>query len=53
MDLATLTYETGDRVARIMTTLLNDLESDDKTIGLETMCVAGGQGQATIVERLN
>jgi len=39
--------------ARIMTTLLNDLESDDKTIGLETMCVAGGQGQATIVERLN
>ena len=39
--------------ARIMTTLLNDLESDDKAIGLETMCVAGGQGQATIVERLN
>src|SRR5688572_10309834 len=39
--------------ARIMTTLLNDLESDDKTIGLETMCVAGGQGQATVVERLN
>ena len=39
--------------ARIMTTLLNDLESDDKTIGLETMCVAGGQGQAMIVERLN
>jgi acetyl-CoA C-acetyltransferase len=39
--------------ARIMTTLLNDLETDDKTIGLETMCVAGGQGEATIVERLN
>ena len=39
--------------ARIMTTLLNDLESDDQAIGLETMCVAGGQGQATIVERLN
>jgi acetyl-CoA C-acetyltransferase len=38
--------------ARIMTTLLNDLETDDQTIGLETMCVAGGQGQATIVERL-
>jgi acetyl-CoA C-acetyltransferase len=38
--------------ARIMTTLLNDLETDDKTIGLETMCVAGGQGQAMIVERL-
>jgi acetyl-CoA C-acetyltransferase len=39
--------------ARIMTTLLNDLESDDKTIGIETMCVAGGQGQAMLVERLN
>ena len=39
--------------ARIMTTLLNDLETDDKSIGLETMCVAGGQGQAMIVERLN
>ena len=39
--------------ARIMTTLLNDLESMDKTIGLETMCVAGGQGMAMIVERLN
>jgi acetyl-CoA C-acetyltransferase len=38
---------------RIMTTLLNGLESDDKQIGLETMCVAGGQGEAMIVERLN
>jgi acetyl-CoA C-acetyltransferase len=38
--------------ARIMTTLLNDLETDDKTIGLETMCVAGGQGMAMLVERL-
>jgi acetyl-CoA C-acetyltransferase len=37
---------------RIMTTLLNGLESDDKTIGLETMCVAGGQGEAMIVERM-
>ena len=39
--------------ARIMTTLLNDLETEDKQIGLETMCVAGGQGMAMIVERLN
>jgi acetyl-CoA C-acetyltransferase len=38
--------------ARIMTTLLNGLETDDRTIGLETMCVAGGQGQAMLVERL-
>jgi acetyl-CoA C-acetyltransferase len=38
--------------ARIMNTLLNDLETLDKTIGLETMCVGGGQGMAMIVERL-
>ena len=38
---------------RIMTTLLNDLESLDGTIGLETMCVAQGQGEAMIVERLS
>jgi acetyl-CoA C-acetyltransferase len=37
--------------ARIMSTLLNDLETDDQTIGLETMCVGGGQGMAMIVER--
>jgi acetyl-CoA C-acetyltransferase len=39
--------------ARIMTTLLNDLETLDKAIGLETMCVAGGMGMAMLVERLN
>jgi acetyl-CoA C-acetyltransferase len=38
--------------ARIMGTLINDLRSLDKTIGLETMCVGGGQGMAMIVERL-
>ena len=38
--------------ARIMNTLLNDLETLDLTIGLETMCVGGGQGMAMIVERL-
>jgi acetyl-CoA C-acetyltransferase len=37
---------------RIMTTLLNDLETLDATIGLETMCVAGGQGEAMLVERV-
>jgi acetyl-CoA C-acetyltransferase len=37
---------------RIMTTLLNDLETLDGTIGLETMCVAQGQGEAMLVERL-
>jgi acetyl-CoA C-acetyltransferase len=38
--------------ARIMTTLLNGLQTLDGRFGLETMCVAGGMGQAMIVERL-
>ncbi|HZV73986.1 MAG TPA: acetyl-CoA C-acyltransferase [Conexibacter sp.] len=37
--------------ARIMTTLLNDLQTLDKAIGLETMCVAGGMGMAMLIER--
>jgi acetyl-CoA C-acetyltransferase len=39
--------------ARIMGTLLNAMETDDHQVGLETMCVAGGQGEAMVVERLN
>jgi acetyl-CoA C-acetyltransferase len=39
--------------ARIMTTLLHALEYDNKTIGMESMCVGGGQGMAMIVERLS
>ena len=39
--------------ARIATTLLNNLETLDKTIGLETMCVGGGQGMAMVIERLS
>jgi acetyl-CoA C-acetyltransferase len=39
--------------ARILCTLLNGLQAKDKTIGLETMCVGGGQGMAMIFERLN
>ncbi|MGI8726350.1 MAG: acetyl-CoA C-acyltransferase [Solirubrobacterales bacterium] len=39
--------------ARIMGTLLNVMETDDHQVGIETMCVAGGQGEAMIVERLN
>ncbi len=38
--------------ARIATTLLNSLQFHDKTIGLETMCVGGGQGMAMLFERL-
>ena len=43
----------GQTGARIMTTLLNGLEDSDKTFGLESMCVGGGQGMAMIVERLS
>ena len=43
----------GQTGARIMGTLLNVLETDDQTVGLETMCVAQGQGAAMIVERTN
>jgi acetyl-CoA C-acetyltransferase len=39
--------------ARITATLLNNLQTYDKTFGLETMCVGGGQGMAMIVERLS
>ncbi len=39
--------------ARIMTTLLNVMETDDHEVGIETMCVAGGQGEAMVVERLS
>jgi acetyl-CoA C-acetyltransferase len=39
--------------ARIMTTLLNDLETLDKTYGIESMCAAGGMGMAMLVERLS
>ncbi|HUS62437.1 MAG TPA: acetyl-CoA C-acyltransferase [Acidimicrobiales bacterium] len=39
--------------ARIMTTLINDLQTADKTFGIDTMCVGGGQGMAMIIERLS
>ena len=39
--------------ARILCTLLNDLQTLDGTYGLETMCVGGGQGMAMVIERLN
>ena len=42
----------GQTGARIMTTLINDLNTLDRTIGVETMCVGGGQGLAMIVERV-
>jgi acetyl-CoA C-acetyltransferase len=39
--------------ARIASTLINSLRFHDKSIGLETMCVGGGQGMAMVLERLN
>ncbi|WP_278264389.1 acetyl-CoA C-acetyltransferase [Nocardia sp. AG03] len=39
--------------ARITTTLINSLQFHDKTFGLETMCVGGGQGMAMVLERLS
>ncbi|HLJ06962.1 MAG TPA: acetyl-CoA C-acyltransferase [Acidimicrobiia bacterium] len=39
--------------ARIMTTLINDLQTLDKSIGLETMCAAGGMAMAMIIERMD
>jgi acetyl-CoA C-acetyltransferase len=62
VDLATLNVNGGAIAlghpfgmtgARITTTLLNSLQFHDKTMGLETMCVGGGQGMAMIFERLS
>ena len=39
--------------ARIMGTLINDLRTLDRTIGVETMCVGGGQGMAVVIERIS
>ena len=62
IDLATLNVNGGAIAvghpfgmtgARITSTLLNSLQFHDKTIGLETMCVGGGQGMAMLFERLS
>jgi acetyl-CoA C-acetyltransferase len=43
----------GQTGARLTVTLLNGLRSRDASIGLETMCAAGGQGMAMVLERLS
>lgn len=48
-----LGHPLGCTGARIMSTLIYDLITLDKTIGIESMCIGGGQGLATIVERVN
>ena len=39
--------------ARIMTTLIHNLQYHDKQYGVESMCVGGGQGMAMVIERLS
>lgn len=39
--------------ARITSTLINSLQHHDKTFGVESMCVGGGQGMAMVLERLS
>ena len=46
-----LGHPLGCSGARILTTLLNILEHDDKAVGLATLCVGVGQGLAVVVER--
>ncbi len=48
-----LGHPLGCSGGRIMATLINGLKRQNKTIGIETMCIGGGQGAATIIERLN
>jgi acetyl-CoA C-acetyltransferase len=43
----------GSTGARIAATLINGLQFEDKTFGLETMCVGGGMGMAMVLERLS
>ena len=47
-----LGHPIGMTGARIMTTLIHNLQESDGTFGVETMCVGGGQGMAMVIERL-
>ncbi len=47
-----LGHPIGASGARILVTLLHALEQNDKKLGLATLCIGGGQGVATIVERI-
>ncbi|MBJ9641337.1 acetyl-CoA C-acetyltransferase [Citrobacter sp. FDAARGOS_156] len=48
-----LGHPIGASGARILVTLLHTLQARDKTLGLATLCIGGGQGIAMIVERMN
>jgi acetyl-CoA acetyltransferase family protein len=47
-----LGHPLGCSGARIIATLINDLQTANKTFGIATLCIGGGQGLATIIERL-
>ncbi|GCE05297.1 thiolase family protein [Dictyobacter aurantiacus] len=48
-----LGHPLGCSGARLIATLLNDLQTKDKTLGIATLCVGGGQGLATLIERIS
>src|SRR3954469_3032644 len=47
-----LGHPLGSTGARLITTLLHELEDDDKEIGLVTMCCGGGLGTGTLIQRV-
>jgi acetyl-CoA acetyltransferase family protein len=47
-----LGHPLGSTGARLITTLLHELEDDDKEIGFVTMCCGGGMGTATLIQRI-
>jgi acetyl-CoA acetyltransferase family protein len=48
-----LGHPLGCSGARLIATLVNDLQTLDKTLGIATLCVGGGQGVATVIERIS
>jgi len=48
-----LGHPLGCSGARIIATLVNELQSENKTLGIATLCIGGGQGLATILERVS
>ncbi len=48
-----LGHPLGSSGARLIATLINDLQTADKTLGIATLCVGGGQGVATLIERMS
>jgi acetyl-CoA acetyltransferase len=47
-----LGHPLGSSGARLITTLLHELEDEDREVGLVTMCCGGGLGTATLIERV-